>query len=52
MKVIVINKDGFKWEFDSVAQAKPQIKKNAINEYTTETRNEEKVRVYDDRCEA
>lgn len=47
MKAIVINKQGKTWEFKSVKEAKPFLKKDAF--YREERVDGKIVRIYDDR---
>jgi hypothetical protein len=48
MKVRLINKTGYAWDFDSVKEARKYIKTDGY--YTTVIENDKKIRVYDDRC--
>lgn len=49
MKVQIINKENTVWEFKSVKEAKPHIKKEKFDEYKIKIIDGKKVRVYDDR---
>lgn len=45
MKVQIINKHGYAWEFDTMTNARPNIRRDKINNYEMI----DGVRVYDER---
>jgi hypothetical protein len=49
MKVRLINRYGYAWNFISVRAAKPHIKKDRLDDYETIIENGEKIRVYKDK---
>jgi hypothetical protein len=49
MKTRIIKKNGTRWDFNSVKEAKPFIKKGNLNDFEIIEEKGEKIRVYDDR---
>lgn len=49
MKVRIINKHGFAWDFDTMKDARPHIKNRDLDDFEIKVIGSEKVCVYDDR---
>jgi hypothetical protein len=49
MKIKVIKSNGTSWDFNSVKDAKPHIKKDRFKDFEIIEEDGEKIRVYDDR---
>jgi len=49
MKTQIINKEGLIWEFNTYTEAKPHIKTKRRKEYRIEKKDNELIKIYDDR---
>lgn len=49
MKVRIIKKNNTAWDFNSVKDAKPFIKKDSLKNFEIIKEDGDKIRVYDDR---